>query len=37
VIDEMHTYRGFFGSHFANLLRRLSGLRLFMALFPSSS
>jgi len=23
VIDEMHTYRGVFGSHFANLMRRL--------------
>lgn len=23
VIDEMHTYRGVFGSHFANVLRRL--------------
>ena len=23
VIDEMHTYRGVFGSHFTNLLRRL--------------
>ena len=29
VIDEMHTYRGVFGSHVANVLRRLKRLAAF--------
>lgn len=34
VIDEMHTYRGIFGSHFANLLRRLKRIAAFYGVFP---
>jgi len=34
VIDEMHTYRGIFGSHFANLLRRLKRIAAFYGAFP---
>ncbi len=34
VIDEMHTYRGIFGSHFANLLRRLKRVAAFYGAFP---
>lgn len=29
VIDEMHIYRGVFGSHFANLIRRLKRISAF--------
>ena len=29
VIDELHTYRGVFGSHLANVLRRLNRIALF--------
>lgn len=29
VIDELHTYRGVFGSHFANVLRRLQRIARF--------
>ena len=29
VIDEMHVYRGVFGSHFANLIRRLKRIAAF--------
>ncbi len=34
VIDEMHTYRGIFGSHFASLLRRLKRIAAFYGAFP---
>jgi len=34
VIDEMHTYRGIFGSHFANVLRRLKRIAAFYGAFP---
>ncbi len=34
VIDELHTYRGIFGSHFANLLRRLKRIAAFYGAFP---
>ena len=34
VIDEMHTYRGVFGSHICNLLRRLKRLAAFYGSFP---
>jgi DEAD/DEAH box helicase domain-containing protein len=34
VIDEMHTYRGVFGSHMANLLRRLRRVCLFYGTEP---
>ena len=30
VIDELHMYRGVFGSHLANVIRRLKGLLRFM-------
>ncbi|MBN1501745.1 MAG: DEAD/DEAH box helicase [Spirochaetes bacterium] len=34
VIDEVHTYRGVFGSHFANLMRRLKRLCSFYGSSP---
>lgn len=34
VIDELHTYRGIFGSHVANLLRRLRRLAAFYGSDP---
>ena len=34
VIDEMHIYRGVFGSHFANLLRRLKRISKFYSATP---
>lgn len=34
VIDEMHTYRGVFGSHFANVLRRLHRICTFYGTSP---
>ena len=34
VIDEMHTYRGVFGSHFANLIRRLKRICAFYNAYP---
>jgi DEAD/DEAH box helicase domain-containing protein len=34
VIDEMHTYRGVFGSHFANVLRRLKRVAKFYGSQP---
>ena len=34
VIDEMHIYRGVFGSHFANLIRRLKRICAFYDSFP---
>ncbi len=34
VIDEMHTYRGVFGSHVANLLRRLKRICGFYGVQP---
>jgi DEAD/DEAH box helicase domain-containing protein len=34
VIDEMHTYRGVFGSHVANVLRRLKRIALFYGSKP---
>lgn len=34
VIDEMHTYRGVFGSHVANVLRRLQRLLKFYGASP---
>ena len=34
VIDEMHTYRGVFGSHVANMLRRLKRLAKFYGADP---
>jgi DEAD/DEAH box helicase domain-containing protein len=34
VIDEMHTYRGVFGSHIANLLRRLKRVARFYGSRP---
>ena len=35
VVDELHTYRGVFGSHLANVLRRLSRLRRFYGSSPA--
>ncbi len=35
VIDEMHTYRGVFGSHFTNLMRRLKRICRFYNSNPS--
>lgn len=34
VIDEMHTYRGVFGSHVANVLRRLKRIAAFYGAQP---
>ena len=34
VIDEMHTYRGVFGSHVANVLRRLKRITRFYGTSP---
>ena len=34
VIDEMHTYRGVFGSHVANVLRRLKRVAEFYGASP---
>ena len=34
VIDEMHTYRGVFGSHLANLIRRLKRVAAFYGCYP---
>ena len=34
VIDEVHTYRGVFGSHIANVLRRLKRVALFYGARP---
>ena len=34
VLDEMHTYRGVFGSHVANVLRRLKRAAAFYGAFP---
>jgi DEAD/DEAH box helicase domain-containing protein len=34
VIDEMHTYRGVFGSHVANVIRRLKRICLFYGSNP---
>jgi DEAD/DEAH box helicase domain-containing protein len=35
VVDEMHTYRGIFGSHVANLLRRLQRVCTFYGSHPT--
>ncbi|HQR52327.1 MAG TPA: DEAD/DEAH box helicase [Burkholderiales bacterium] len=35
VIDEMHTYRGVFGSHLANVLRRLRRVCAFYGVQPT--
>ena len=37
VIDEMHTYRGVFGSHVANVIRRLKRVAAFHGARRSSS
>ena len=37
VLDELHTYRGVFGSHLANVLRRLARIASFTAPSHSSS
>ena len=34
VIDEMHTYRGVFGAHVANLIRRLRRILAFYGAAP---
>lgn len=34
VIDEMHTYRGVFGSHVANVIRRLKRIAAFYGAHP---
>ena len=34
VIDEMHIYRGVFGSHFANVLRRLKRIAKYYGSYP---
>jgi len=34
VIDEMHTYRGVFGSHVANVIRRLKRVAKFYGAYP---
>ncbi len=35
VIDELHTYRGVFGSHLANVIRRLKRIALFHKSSPT--
>ena len=35
VIDEMHTYRGVFGSHLANVIRRLKRVCTFYGVSPT--
>jgi len=35
VIDEMHTYRGLFGSHLANLITRLKRIAVFYSAKPT--
>jgi DEAD/DEAH box helicase domain-containing protein len=35
VIDEVHAYRGVFGSHFANILRRLKRICRFYGVSPT--
>jgi len=35
VIDEMHTYRGVFGSHLANVIRRLKRVCVFYGVRPN--
>ncbi len=34
VLDEIHLYRGIFGSHIANLIRRLKRIACFYGCFP---
>ena len=34
VIDEVHLYRGVFGSHFANVIRRMKRILQFYGAFP---
>ncbi len=34
IIDEIHTYRGVFGSHVANIIRRLKRIAAFYGAFP---
>lgn len=34
VVDEMHMYRGVFGSHFANVMRRLTRIAAFYGSHP---
>ncbi len=34
IIDEIHVYRGVFGSHIANLIRRLKRIAAFYGSFP---
>ncbi len=34
VLDEMHTYRGVFGSHVANVIRRLKRIAAFYQSYP---
>jgi len=34
VIDEMHSYRGVFGSHVANVIRRLKRIAAFYGAYP---
>jgi len=34
ILDEMHTYRGVFGSHVANVIRRLKRVAAFYGAFP---
>ena len=35
VIDEMHTYRGVFGSHVANVIRRMKRVAQFLWIITS--